>query len=162
MKTPNKEMPDKNAQATAVIDRARNLASKGQLSEAIAALAAIEKGHRKNPRLQGQLAGYYLQTGNAERAARHGDRALAAAGGRPPADLLEVRVEAEIRLGRPEPAEKLALQGLQMHRNRARLYHLLSSALGAQNKLVPACRAAECAVNLHPHQGVYQLKLANA
>ena len=97
MKTPNKKTPDKNAQATAVIDRARNLASKGQLSEAIAALAAIEKGHRKNPRLQGQLAGYYLQTGNAERAARRGDRALAAAGGRPPADLLEVRVVAASR-----------------------------------------------------------------
>ena len=49
MKTPNKKTPDKNAQATAVIDRARNLASKGQLSEAIAALAAIEKSHRKTP-----------------------------------------------------------------------------------------------------------------
>ena len=162
MKTPNKKTPDKNAQADTALDKARELAANGQLNAAIAALAAVEKRHRKNPRLQGQLARYYLQAGHAEPAARHGDWALAVAGDKPPVDLLEVRVEAELRLGRPAPAEKLALRGLQIHRNRAALYHLLSSTLGAQNKLVPACRAAECAVNLHPHQSAFQLKLANS
>ena len=105
MKTTNKKMLDKNAQADTVLDKARELAMNGQLNAAIAAIDAVEKRHRKNPRLQGQLARYYLQAGHSEPAARHGDRALAVAGDKPPVDLLEVRVEAELRLGRPEPAE---------------------------------------------------------
>ena len=101
--------PEKNAQADTALDKARKLAANGQLNAAIAALAAVEKRHRKNPRLQGQLARYYLQAGHAEPAARHGDRALAVAGNKPPVDLLEVRVEAELRLGRPAPQPRRAI-----------------------------------------------------
>ena len=49
MKTPNKKMPDKNAQADTALDKARELADNGQLNAAITTIAAVEKRHRKNP-----------------------------------------------------------------------------------------------------------------
>ena len=53
MKTPNKKMPDKNAQATR--PSTRRGARQKSTECAIAALAAVEKAIAK-PRLQGQLA----------------------------------------------------------------------------------------------------------